>query len=135
MTYTAPANPPITDTIKPLTSAIEYYSFAIMAGLGGVWFFTAFGAGYVAFVWRSMIIGGFAGAVYVMIYLFPFVVVITRWCRSRGSGGLFCAGDIKLLDLIYKTFHALITARGDPGFQLFPAHLDSCWMSGRLLLA
>jgi hypothetical protein len=36
-----------------------------MAALGGLWFFTAFGSGWMAFLFRSSLFGGLAFCVYV----------------------------------------------------------------------
>lgn len=56
---------PVTDSVKPIIATIEYYAYAIMAGLGGLWFFTAFGSGWMAFLFRSSLFGGLAFCVYV----------------------------------------------------------------------
>ncbi|ORY73397.1 hypothetical protein BCR35DRAFT_148274 [Leucosporidium creatinivorum] len=56
---------PVTESVKPIIASIEYYAFAIIAALGGLWFFTAFGSGWMAFVFRSSLFGGLAFCVYV----------------------------------------------------------------------
>lgn len=56
---------PVTDSVKPIVATIEYYAYAIMAALGGLWFFTAFGSGWMAFLFRSSLFGGLAFCVYV----------------------------------------------------------------------
>lgn len=56
---------PVTDSVKPIIATIEVYAYAIMAALGAVWFFVAFGSGWMAFVFRSSLLGGLAFCVYV----------------------------------------------------------------------
>lgn len=56
--------PPITDSVKPVIQTLNTYAFVIMAGLGVVWFFVAFGSGWKAFIFRTWIIAGFAIAVF-----------------------------------------------------------------------
>lgn len=56
---------PVTDSVKPIIATIEYYAYAIMAALGGLWFFTAFGSGWMAFLFRSSLFGGLAFCVYI----------------------------------------------------------------------
>lgn len=60
-----PFPPPIDDSITHITSPLQLYAYSIVGALAVVWFFVAFGSGYMAFVWRSSIIGSIAAGVYV----------------------------------------------------------------------
>lgn len=59
--------PPIdTKELDELKKAISQYAYAIMGGLGVVWFFVAFRSGFTAFAFRTTLLAGFAGAVFTM---------------------------------------------------------------------
>ena len=57
--------PPIEeDTVGAIAGSLATYSYATMAALGVVWFFTAFRAGVWAFLFRSTLLGVIAVGIY-----------------------------------------------------------------------
>ncbi|GAA5997362.1 uncharacterized protein JCM10292_000204 [Rhodotorula paludigena] len=57
--------PPVEEnSLKAITATVNTYALAIIAALGVIWFFTAWRAGWAAFVFRSQIIGAIALCVF-----------------------------------------------------------------------
>lgn len=52
-----PSSPP---SLQPILSQLMYLQYGIMVSATLLWFFFAFGHGFMAFVWRSSLIGGLA---------------------------------------------------------------------------
>ncbi|BGO94717.1 hypothetical protein NBRC10512_007335 [Rhodotorula toruloides] len=60
-----PYPPPVDQNgLKAITRTINSYALAILGGLGVIWFFTAWRAGWAAFLFRSQVIGAVALCVF-----------------------------------------------------------------------